>query len=180
MSTPTCKKRQLFRKACDNRWQNLRIGKLEPKAKVRSPNWESVLRATTFFVSDSTTAPIPAIRLVVSPRENKKHRDTLLRSVKYRSIKYTPAVTRVLLCTREETGVGALMASGNHPTNGTWALLVHLPINKNICGTMDSARTMKSSPPQTKDAPKKKNTHASPIRLVIRVTKAPLKALQLP
>jgi hypothetical protein len=62
---------------------------------------------------------MPAIRLVVRPRENRKHSDTLLRSAKYRSIRYTPAVTRVLLWTRDETGVGALIASGNHPTNGT-------------------------------------------------------------
>lgn len=120
------------------------------------------------------------MRLVVSPKENRKHRETLLRSVKYRSIRYTPAVTRVLLCTREETGVGALIASGNHPTNGTWALLVHAPINRNICGTMDRANTRKSSPPPTREAPKKKNTHPSPMRLVMRVIRAPLRALQLP
>jgi len=70
--------------------------------------------------------------LVVSPSENRKHSDTLLRSAKYRNIKYTPAVTRVLLWTKDETGVGALMANGSHPTNGTWALLVHPPISKNI------------------------------------------------
>jgi len=35
-----------------------------------------------------------------------------------------PAVTKVLLCTRELTGVGALIAFGNHPLNGNWALFV--------------------------------------------------------
>jgi len=180
ISTPTCKKRQLFRKACANKWQNLKIGSLAPRAIVKSPNWESVLKATTFFVSDSTTAPRPATRLVISPTANKKHKDTLLRSVKYRSIKYTPAVTSVLLWTKDDTGVGALMANGNHPTNGTWALFVHPPTKRNIWGATDKASVRRSSPPPAREAPKKKNTQASPIRLVIRVTRAPPRALQLP
>ncbi len=38
--------------------------------------------------------------------------------------KIKPAVTSVLLWTKELTGVGALMAFGNHPLKGNWALLV--------------------------------------------------------
>jgi hypothetical protein len=38
--------------------------------------------------------------------------------------KIKPAVTRVLLCTSDLTGVGALIALGSHLLNGNWALLV--------------------------------------------------------
>jgi len=41
-----------------------------------------------------------------------------------RNIKYTPAVTRVDEWTRDDTGVGAAIAAGNHALNGIWALLV--------------------------------------------------------
>lgn len=38
--------------------------------------------------------------------------------------KYTPAVTKVEEWTKDETGVGAAIAAGNHAEKGTWALLV--------------------------------------------------------
>lgn len=38
--------------------------------------------------------------------------------------KIKPAVTRVLLWTNDLTGVGAIIAFGNHPLNGNWALFV--------------------------------------------------------
>lgn len=41
-----------------------------------------------------------------------------------RAIRNSPAVTRVLLCTRAETGVGASIASGSHMEKGYWALFV--------------------------------------------------------
>jgi len=42
----------------------------------------------------------------------------------------TPAVTRVELCTKALTGVGAAIAAGNHLVNGICALLVKVT-NKN-------------------------------------------------
>lgn len=41
--------------------------------------------------------------------------------------KYTPAVTKVDECTKEETGVGAAIAAGNQEEKGIWALLVIQP-----------------------------------------------------
>lgn len=38
-----------------------------------------------------------------------------------------PAVTSVLLCTKAETGVGALIAMGNQLLNGACALFVKQP-----------------------------------------------------
>lgn len=40
---------------------------------------------------------------------------------------YTPAVTRVDEWTREDTGVGAAIAAGNHAEKGIWALFVIAP-----------------------------------------------------
>lgn len=47
------------------------------------------------------------------------------------NIKIRPAVTKVLLWTRALTGVGALIALGNHLLKGNWALFVK-PVNKTI------------------------------------------------
>jgi len=48
----------------------------------------------------------------------------------------TPAVTRVELCTKALTGVGAAIAAGSQLTKGHWALFVietiHNRINKGI------------------------------------------------
>lgn len=41
--------------------------------------------------------------------------------------RYTPAVTNVDECTRDETGVGAAIAAGNHDEKGTCALFVTHP-----------------------------------------------------
>lgn len=41
--------------------------------------------------------------------------------------RYRPAVTRVEECTKEEIGVGALIATGNQGENGKIALLVIRP-----------------------------------------------------
>ena len=41
----------------------------------------------------------------------------------------TPATTNVEECTKEEIGVGALIADNNQALKGNWALLTLLPIN---------------------------------------------------
>ena len=86
-------------------------------------------------------------------------------SAGYRISKYTPAVTNVEECTKDDTGVGAAMAEGNHLIKGNWALLVILArINGSITGfssnLIDNANLIKIK--------------KSPIRLVIAVTKAEL------
>lgn len=55
-----------------------------------------------------------------------------------RNIRYTPAVTSVDECTREDTGVGAAIAIGSHALKGIWALFVK------------EAKIMKSTPPTLK------------------------------
>jgi hypothetical protein len=42
----------------------------------------------------------------------------VLRILLNRNKRYTPAVTKVEECTREDTGVGAAMAAGNHAEKG--------------------------------------------------------------
>ena len=51
-------------------------------------------------------------------------------SIPNRKITQRPAVTRVLLCTKALTGVGAAIAAGNHLINGNWALLVKAAITQ--------------------------------------------------
>lgn len=46
--------------------------------------------------------------------------------------KNTPAVTKVEECTRDETGVGAAIASGSHLIHGKSALLVAAAINTRL------------------------------------------------
>lgn len=71
--------------------------------------------AIIFFVSHSSTAAKPAIRVVKIP--------TFMSRVElkgqYRNNRYTPAVTKVEECTSAETGVGASMAAGSQLENGT-------------------------------------------------------------
>ena len=47
----------------------------------------------------------------------------------FRRSKYTPAVTSVDECTKEETGVGAAIAAGSHALKGICALFVQAPRN---------------------------------------------------
>jgi len=44
---------------------------------------------------------------------------------------YTPATTKVDEWTKEEIGVGALIAANSQELKGNWALLTQLPIIKN-------------------------------------------------
>jgi hypothetical protein len=55
-----------------------------------------------------------------------------LKKYVYFKSKNTPAVTRVLLWTRADTGVGALMAIGSQLPKGTWALFVKDAKIKNV------------------------------------------------
>lgn len=86
--------------------------------------------------------------------------------------KNTPAVTKVLLCTREETGVGALMARGSHLLKGYCALLVKAA-NTNKKNIPKEKRGV-SPPEEPQNCDNKINRLTSPARLVITVTIAPL------
>jgi len=103
-----------------------------------------------------------------------------------RKSKYTPAVTSVEECTKEETGVGAAMAAGSQAEKGIWALLVLAAIRR--------VNRQISKPPHTEGACAqlkkfhlpRENTIAienkirtSPIRLVKAVRSPALKDLGL-
>lgn len=49
-----------------------------------------------------------------------------------RSIRNTPAVTRVEECTKAEMGVGAAIAIGSHAEKGNWALFEQAATIKKI------------------------------------------------
>lgn len=101
--------------------------KLNPKptVNIEKPICERVLSATTFFISSSTKAVILEKNIVKIPVTKIIPVKLLLSTISPKFIiKIKPAVTRVLLWTKELTGVGALIALGNQPLKGNWALFV--------------------------------------------------------
>jgi len=92
---------------------------------IENPIWDKVLKATTFFTSSSTMALNLEKKVVKTPVKNKNFITLkfIKKKLKLKS-KISPAVTKVLLWTRELTGVGALIALGNQPLKGNCALLV--------------------------------------------------------
>lgn len=119
-------------------------------------------RATIFFISISCVALSPAINIVRQPT-TRTSLDTLwaiLKTLKNRTSRYTPAVTRVDECTKAETGVGADMAAGSQEEKGIWALFVNLAKAKMYTKegqTLPSNKedTLKLAPPayKVKDTP---------------------------
>jgi hypothetical protein len=101
------------------------------KAKNISPNWLSVDKATIFLPSVSISAAVLAIVSVLIPIISKM--DLVVVSLLLYLIKsQTPAVTKVELCTKALTGVGAAIAAGNQLVKGTCALLVNVRKRKRI------------------------------------------------
>ena len=70
-------------------------------------------------MSSSNMALIPAINIVriLTIKSNSKYLHSL-KILLNRTSRYTPAVTRVEECTKEDTGVSAAIAAGNHAENG--------------------------------------------------------------
>jgi len=96
-----------------------------PKEKAMNinPSCLNVERATSFFASTSTSAIRLAIINVASPRRRLNVYKTgvlLANRIKIQ----IPAVTRVELCTKALTGVGAAIAAGSQLVKGHCALLV--------------------------------------------------------
>lgn len=111
-------------KAWVNKWKKAKLYSPKDKILIIKPNCLNVDRAIIFFKSNSKFAPNPAINIVILPTNNKiiiKFPDNKQLN---RISKYTPAVTKVDECTKDETGVGAAIAAGNQEENGIWALLV--------------------------------------------------------
>jgi hypothetical protein len=78
----------------------------------------------------------PETSIVINPAVTRTGCVCIKKTI-YFSNKKTPAVTRVLLWTKAETGVGALIAIGSQLLKGTWALLVKAP-NTMTSGTRAS------------------------------------------
>jgi len=95
-----------------------------------------------------------------------------------RSNNQIPAVTKVELCTKALTGVGAAMAAGSHLANGHCALLV----KDTSASPVSKTNPLSTNNPQ--DALNIQyaiviNNRASPSRLVNKVRSPPLALIQL-
>jgi hypothetical protein len=77
----------------------------------------------------------------------------------------SPAVTRVLLCTRALTGVGALIAFGNQLLKGNWALFVNPLKKKKKRNTPKKTKLLNPKEKKTKKK-NKQNNKKSPKRFV--------------
>jgi hypothetical protein len=129
-----------LKNACVIRWKNAINAHPDPRHKIIKPSCLKVDNATIFFMSFSLKADILAIVIVNSPTNIMEGISRLLLELyKWRNIKYTPAVTKVDECTREETGVGAAIAAGSQALNGIWALLVKAPAVKRIFKVMSTS-----------------------------------------
>jgi hypothetical protein len=96
---------------------------LPPKESLKniSPNCLKVERATNFLPSVSLRAERLAIVRVKTLTIVIAQNHVIDRN---RTISHKPAVTKVELCTKALTGVGAAIAAGSHLVKGAWALLV--------------------------------------------------------
>jgi hypothetical protein len=143
----------------------------KPQTNRDNPIWDNVENATNFLVLSSTNASnLPEI-IVKRPATNIK--DCILDTVDkspYIINTTTPAVTSVLLWTKAEVGVGADIALGNHPLNGTIALLVKqkkpkvITLNSLLINDTDLEDTPNITPERVI------NKNKSPNRIVIIVT----------
>lgn len=110
-----------LKRACVNKWNNIKDLSDKERMKTIKPKLERVELAISFFRSAENTAQNPPTQRVTLPISE---RYGLKCSGRIRPIRNNPAVTRVLLCTKAETGVGASIARGSHIENGYCALLV--------------------------------------------------------
>jgi len=118
--------KHLLNKACLIKWRKDKKFNPNLNVVIENPIWDNVLKATTFFRSSSIKAVILENIIVKHPifkikEENLKNKIINLKL----NNRINPAVTKVLLWTRDLTGVGALMALGNHPLKGNCALFVN-------------------------------------------------------
>jgi len=146
------------------------------KAKNIKPNCLNVDKATIFFASVSKRAASLATINVNIP--NILHILTFIEELSpNRIINQTPAVTRVDLCTKDLTGVGAAIAAGSHLMNGHWALLVKVRLMRRILNVILLVILILIC----EDLSHKQNiimSIASPNRFVSKVNSPPLALIQ--
>ena len=120
---PDWTKRELLKKEWLQIWINLKTQKLTVNNKTQKLIWDIVLKATIFLKSISKILKIPLKNKV--NKQNKNNKKVIIELNKKKLInKKKPAVTKVLLWTKELIGVGALIAFGNQLIKGKIALLV--------------------------------------------------------
>jgi hypothetical protein len=142
---------------------------------INNPSWLRVENATTFFRSESIKAvQDPTIRVI------KPSHQLILLLINQTQLNFIirnkPAVTKVLLWTRDEIGVGAAIADGSHEINGNWALFVQMAKEIRINIDILNDIKMKFCWSQYINL---HNSAISPIRFVIAVKILPLIAVQL-
>lgn len=169
-----------LKKAWRIRWKKAIFINPLPAVVIMTPNWLKVDKATIFFISISIRAAIPAITIVNVPTKYRYLENGEFKIISLnRTIKYTPAVTKVEECTSEDTGVGAAMAAGSQAEKGICALLVQAAkINKIAAAkgiTPTDARSPKDHPPHLLIRARPKRIAQSPSRLVSAVISPALK-----
>lgn len=122
---PHLKNNNALKIAWQTMWKNPHFNSIIEIQYIINPNCLKVDIAITFLKSISVHATNPDNKQVINEIFIKK-KDSLIKFMgkKNRNIKYTPAVTKVDEWTKDETGVGAAIAAGNHAENGICALLV--------------------------------------------------------
>jgi len=87
--------------------------------------------------------------------------------------RYTPAVTKVEECTKEDTGVGAAIAAGNQALNGICALLVQearvITQARETLASLNLPHLIKLADTPQNNMPKAVKIIASPVRLLTNV-----------
>lgn len=103
----------------------------------------------------------------MTPQPNKIQETVSGKKSKYNKTKTTPAATKVDEWTKEEIGVGAAIAAGNHDEKGNWALLVKAKnISKQINLSFHSSLEKNWEDQfSTTLIPNKTNKNKSPTRL---------------
>ena len=103
----------------------MRLSLCRLSKKIRL-SWLRVDKATRVFRSEVVKDKTLETARVHKTKGNRSRTLTLTLSPLNFSNKNKPAVTKVEECTKEETGVGALIAAGSQTLKGNWALLVIL------------------------------------------------------
>jgi len=158
-------------KACIITWKRQMIGIPIDKDININPSWLKVDKATIFLESVSIKAANLATKRVSIPKN--PHKKILNKDeCPKRIINQTPAVTKVELCTKDLTGVGAAIAAGNHLTNGHCALFVKVKMTIKLIKLIDLLIEIS---PSFKKKVKVKTTKKieSPKRLVNKVSRPP-------
>lgn len=175
-SLPTIKNKLAFANACIKIWKT-QIAVVPAISLINiSPNCLRVERATIFLASVSSKAERLATVNVNIPNNTQRNVFTVIINPN-RINSQTPAVTRVDLCTKALTGVGAAIAAGSQLIKGHWALLVRAKILK-VRAKIPLPILLIPSVEVVSHQQNIKSIIASPIRFVNKVKSPPFVLIQ--